>query len=213
MDIRDIKAACVAWDPFEDLTGDIPDTEPDSPESIGQRIRSLRKEKGLSLDELAHLTGFDGSLLEGIETAAVHPQLGTVMRLSKALDGAFGRLISGTGDRPYAITRRGEHKPVSRSTGKAGEKKLYSYMALAPEVAGRHMEALLVRLEETPDPEMSVHDGEEFIYVLNGTVVLDIGNDHHELDPGDSVYYRSTTPHMIAAKSERATILAVLYGH
>lgn len=212
MDIKDIKAAYAAWDPFEDLTGDIPDDEPDSLESIGQRIRGLREEKGLSLEELSNLTGFEPSLLEGIEAGSVHPQLGTVMRLSKALDSAFGRLVSGKGDRLYAVTRRGRHKVVSRSTGRAGAKNLYTYMAVASEVKGRHMEPLLVRLEENPDEELSVHGGEEFIYVLNGTVHLRIGEDDFELEPGDSVYYLSTTPHMIAAKEGTATILAVLYG-
>jgi hypothetical protein len=48
--------------------------------------------------------------------------------------------------------------------------------------------------------------------VLNGIVELQIGDDSFDLEPGDSVYYLSTTPHFIAAKSGRATILAVLYG-
>ncbi len=73
------------------------------------------------------------------------------------------------------------------------------------------MEALLVRLEENPDEELSVHEGEEFIYVLEGTVLIIIGEDRFELEPGDSVYYLSTTPHIVAAKSEQAEILAVLY--
>jgi quercetin dioxygenase-like cupin family protein len=101
---------------------------------------------------------------------------------------------------------------VSRSTGRSGAQKLYTYKSLAPEVKGRHMEALLVQLEENPEGELSVHDGEEFIYVLDGTVVMQIGDDRFDLAPGDSVYYLSTTPHLIAAQSGQATIVAVLYG-
>jgi quercetin dioxygenase-like cupin family protein len=73
------------------------------------------------------------------------------------------------------------------------------------------MEALIVQLEENPEDDMSVHEGEEFIYVLDGTVLLNIGGDKFELEPGDSAYYLSTTPHLIASKSGKATILAVLY--
>jgi quercetin dioxygenase-like cupin family protein len=58
---------------------------------------------------------------------------------------------------------------------------------------------------------MSIHDGEEFIYVLDGVVSLKIGSDAFELEAGDSVYYLSTTPHLIAAKVGKATILAVIY--
>jgi quercetin dioxygenase-like cupin family protein len=73
------------------------------------------------------------------------------------------------------------------------------------------MEALIVQLEEDPEKEISVHEGEEFIFVLDGIVEMGIGEDGFELEPGDSVYYLSTTPHHIAAKSGKATILAVLY--
>jgi quercetin dioxygenase-like cupin family protein len=74
------------------------------------------------------------------------------------------------------------------------------------------MEPLIVELEPLDDGERSVHEGEEFIHVLKGSVVLEIGNDHFELSPGDSAYYLSTTPHLITAKGEKATILAVLYS-
>jgi quercetin dioxygenase-like cupin family protein len=131
--------------------------------------------------------------------------------LSKALDSAFGRLVSGVGDKLYSITRKNERRTISRSTSKTGKKQVYTYKSLAPEVKGRHMEALIVKLEEDPDKEISVHEGEEFIFVLDGTVVLEIGDEKFELEPGDSAYYLSTTPHHIAAKRDKATILAVLY--
>ena len=200
-------------DYFEDLTGKIDAPETEGMEEIGSRVRKLRESKGLSLAELSNLTGFDEALLDKIEQQEVYPQLGTAIRLSKALDSAFGRLVSGVGDRLYSITRRQEERVVARSTGRAGTQKLYTYKSLAPEVKGRHMEALLVQLEENPSGELSVHDGEEFIYVLEGTVTMQVGEDRFDLAPGDSVYYLSTTPHLIAAKSGQAQILAVLYGH
>ena len=139
------------------------------------------------------------------------PQLGTVIKLSKALDSAFGRLVSGVGDKLYSITRKNERRTVSRSTSPKSQKQVYVYKSLAPDVKGRHMEALLVQLEEDPENEVSVHEGEEFIFVLDGVVEMGIGEDRFELEPGDSVYYLSTTPHHIAAKKDKATILAVLY--
>ncbi|MDI6687066.1 MAG: XRE family transcriptional regulator [Desulfobacterales bacterium] len=196
---------------FEDLTGDISKSKHKDIEDIGKKIKSLREEKGLSIDEVSKLTGFDAELLTSIEKNEVQPQLGTVIKLSKALDGAFSRLVSGVGDRLYSLTRKGEQKIVSRSTSKKGKKKLYTYKSLAPEVKGRHMEALIVQLEENPEKEMSVHDGEEFIYVIDGVAALRIGEECFDLKPGDSVYYLSTLPHQIASKKGRATILAVLY--
>jgi len=201
----------IVVDSFEELTGEISSTAAKGVEEIGKRIESLRKEKGLSLDELSKLTGFDVELLSNIEEDKVQPQLGTLIKLSKALDSAFGRLVSGVGNKLFSITRKDERKVVSRSTSHEGKKQLYTYKSLAPEVKGRHMEAMIVQLEENPDPDISVHEGEEFIYVLDGVVSLKIGEDSFVLEPGDSVYYLSTTPHLIAAKSGKATILAVLY--
>jgi transcriptional regulator with XRE-family HTH domain len=210
METKD-KKPYINVDFFEDLTGDISESTSEGVEEIGKRIRILREEKGLSLDEVSNLTGFDVGLLSNIETNKVQPQLGTVIKLSKALDSAFSRLVSGTGDKIYSITRRKEQKVVSRSTSQKGKKQVYIYKSLAPEVKGRHMEALIVRLEENPEKEFSVHEGEEFIYVLDGIVTLDIGDDNFELEPGDSAYYLSTTPHLVASKQGKATILAVLY--
>ncbi|MGD2269460.1 MAG: XRE family transcriptional regulator [Desulfobacterales bacterium] len=197
---------------FEDLTADIASSPEKSVEEIGQRIRTIREDKGLSLAEMSRLTGFEIDFLSNIETNKVQPQLGTLIKLSKALDSAFGRLISGVGDKLYSVTRKTEQKIVSRSTSQKGKKHLYTYKSLAPEVKGRHMEAMLVQLEENPEEEISVHDGEEFIYVLDGSAIVKIGDDKFELEPGDSVYYLSTIPHYIAAKKGRSTILAVLYG-
>ena len=196
---------------FENLTGDIPAKASKGVEDVGQRIRKIREEKGVALEELSRLTGFDVKFLSSLEKNEAQPQLGTVIKLSKALDSAFGRLVSGVGDKLYSITRKNERRIISRSTSRAGKKQLYTYKSLAPEVKGRHMEALIVQLEVDPDKEISVHDGEEFIFVLNGIVVLEIGDDKFELEAGDSVYYLSTTPHHIAAKMDKTTILAVLY--
>jgi quercetin dioxygenase-like cupin family protein len=74
------------------------------------------------------------------------------------------------------------------------------------------MEPLVVLLEENSEDEASVHEGEEFIFVLEGKVAVRLGEDRFVLEPGDSVYYLSTTPHKIAAVSGGATILAVLYA-
>ena len=196
---------------FADLTGDIPAEPEKGIGDIGERIRKLREEKGLSLEELSSLTGFAIEFLSSLEKNEAQPQLGTVIKLSKALDSAFGRLVSGVGDKLYSITRKDERRIVSRSTSQTGKKQVYIYKSLAPDVKGRHMESLIVQLEEVSEKEISVHEGEEFIFVLDGVVVLEIGEDSFELDPGDTAYYLSTTPHHIAAKSGKATILAVLY--
>ena len=98
-----------------------------------------------------------------------------MIKLSKALDSAFGRLVPGVGEKLYSITRKNERRTISRSTSKKGQKQIYTYKSLAPDVKGRHMEAFLVQLEEDPEKEISLHEGEEFIFVLDGEVVRNRG--------------------------------------
>jgi transcriptional regulator with XRE-family HTH domain len=205
------KIPHINLDYFEDLTGNIKNGRKGDVEDVGKRIRQLREERGISIEALSDLTGFEVYRLENIENGTEKPKLGTVMKLSKALDSAVGRLVSGVGNKLYSITRKNERKTISRSTSKTGSQNIYSYMSLAPEVQGRHMEALIVQLEKSPDKEIFVHSGEEFIFVLDGLVNLTIGKGTYDLEPGDSAYYLSTTPHFITATTDKATILAVLY--
>ena len=198
-------------DYFADLTGEIKTSDKSDVDEVGKRIKRLRQEKGISLDDLSNLTGFDVARLENIESGKEEPQLGTVMKLSKALDSAVGRLVSGVGNKFYSITRKNERKQIIRSSSATSKKNVYSYMSLAPEVQGRHMEALIVQLEKSEEKDLSVHNGEEFIFVLEGVVSLTIGSETFELEPADSAYYLSTTSHFITGKTDKATILAVLY--
>lgn len=205
------KIPHINLDYFEDLTGNIKNGEKGNVDEVGNRIKQLREERGISIEALSDLTGFEISRLKDIENGREKPQLGTVMKLSKALDAAVGHLVSGKGNKLYSITRKNQRKPISRSSSKTGSQNAYSYMSLAPEVQGRHMEALIVQLEKMDDKEISIHSGEEFIFVLDGVVNLTIGKDTYDIEPGDSAYYLSTTPHFITAKTDKATILAVLY--
>ncbi|MCD4741136.1 MAG: XRE family transcriptional regulator, partial [Desulfobacteraceae bacterium] len=166
----------------EDLTGDIDKGEKSDVAGVGRRIKELREKKGISIEDLSKLTGFETKKLLAIEDGTDQPQLGTVMKLSKSLDSAVGRLVSGVGTSLYSITRKDEAKKITRSS--KAQQNLYSYMSLAPEVQGRHMEALIVQLEENPEKDLSVHDGEEFIYVLKGVAKLVIGDDKYDLEPG-----------------------------
>ena len=198
-------------DYFEELTGTIKQDIPSDIDEVGKRIKILREKKGITINEVSQLTGFDKETLQDIENGVMQPPLGTIMKLSKALDSAVGQLVSGTGSRVYSITKKNERKKISKSTSKKGRQDIYSYMGLAPEVQGRHMEPVIVQLKQNPVKDVSVHDGEEFVYVLEGVVELFIGDEVHILESGDSAYYLSTTPHLIMAKKEKAIILAVLY--
>ncbi len=198
-------------DYFESLTGEIEAEEKRDVAEIGKKIKEIREQRGLSLQELAKLTGYEKKLLKDVEQGVIQPQLGMIIKLSKVLERGLGDLLGEGGDKPYCLTTAKDRKKIARSTTPKGQRELYSYVSLAPDVKGKHMEPLIVQLKENPDEETSIHDGEEFIFVLEGEVIVKIGDDRFELKPGDSLYYLSNYPHMLAAKRDKATILAVVY--
>ena len=75
------------------------------------------------------------------------------------------------------------------------------------------MDPFLVSLEPSEtEEERSTHDGQEFIFVLHGKMEVRLGEETHVLEPGDSIYYDSTVPHLVKCQGKETThILAVLH--
>jgi transcriptional regulator with XRE-family HTH domain len=181
--------------------------------NVGERVRQVRDKKGLSLEDVSQRTDIDVLMLSQIEQGAVAPPLGTIIKLAKALEMRMGYFISGEQERPYTIVRHRDRKVVSRYDSKKAKYYGYEYESLAPHKKDRHMEPFLVTLEaaDTQD-ERSTHDGQEFIFVLQGQMEVRLGEELHILDPGDAIYYDSTVPHLVKTHGEKTTkILAVLY--
>jgi len=198
---------------FLDSITQEPDQE-DIKVNVGERVRLVREEHNLSLKDVSQRTGLDVSLLEQIENRTVAPPLGTVIKLAKALDMKMGYLISGEENRPYTIVRKHDRKVVSRYDSRKVEYYGYGYEALAPHKKDRHMEPFLVSLDPSEtEEERSTHDGQEFIFVLEGAMEVRLGEEIHILEPGDSIYYDSTVPHLVKCHGDKGTrILAVLYA-
>ncbi|MGD8776863.1 MAG: cupin domain-containing protein [Syntrophobacterales bacterium] len=195
------------------LTSDL-DLESEEPSAVGERIRKLREHKGLSLDDVSQRTGLSEEMLESIEADSVAPPLGTLTKLARALEMKMGYLLTGGESKPFVITRKDERKPVSRHAAEQQRKYGYSYLSLSPGMRDRNLEPFLVTLSPTAE-EMpgSVHEGEEFIYVLEGEMEVVLGEDRAILYPGDSIYYHSSIPHLVKCHQDKPTkILAVLFA-
>lgn len=182
--------------------------------AVSRRIQDIRRDQGLSLQDLAQKTGFSTAMLSQIENHVISPSLGTLIKLAQALEMPLGELIAGPGAKSATIVRRNQGQVVSRYASRSGVTYGYSYASLSPELQGRHMEPFLVTLEPAPGAKSpSRHDGEEFIYVLEGQVKVTLEGLTDVLNPGDSIYYHSTLPHLVECHEGRpALILAVLYS-
>lgn len=185
-----------------------------SEKSIGERIREIREEKGYSLEDLSRITGMSPSVLSQIENHMSSPSLGVLIKLSKALEVPLGRFLGEEREEPFTIVRKDERKPAARFGTKAGVRYGYYYESLGHGMKDRHMEPFLVTLEKVDDPSLlqpSTHEGEEFIFVLEGEVEVELAGHRDILQAGDAIYYHSKLPHLVKAKDGEAKILAVIY--
>ncbi len=220
-------------DAYEDFLGEISDRftrgdqerqfidsiAPESPEediqvNVGARVRKVRENRSLSLEDISQRTGLEVSLLEEIEKGEIAPPLGTVIKLAKALDMKIGYFVSGEENKACTIVRRDDRKVISRYDSLKGKRYGYEYVSLAPHKKDRHMEPFLITLKPSEtEEERSTHDGQEFIYVLTGAMEVRLEEGTHILEPGDSIYYDSTAPHLVKCHGQRETkILAVLFA-
>ena len=180
---------------------------------LGQRIRALRKRKGLSRIDVSQRTGIGEKSLTAIEEGEANPPLGELVKLAKALDMKMGTLLTGGEDRPYSILRVAERQAMSRFSHARETSYGYSYQALAPGKRNRSMEPFLVTLRPpTEEVKPSAHDGEEFIFVIKGRMEAVMDDAKEILEPGDCIYYDSNQPHLVRPAGDEPTlVLAVLF--
>jgi len=181
-------------------------------ESLGDRIRRVREMRGLTIRDLSSRTGIDIDTLECAESGEMIPALGQLARLGRALDMKMGYFISPGIDKLMTVVRKDERRPVSRYGEMKSMEYGYFYECLAPEKADRLMEPFIVTLVPTDTEEFSTHAGQEFLYVLEGEMKVQVGDRVDFLKPGDAVYYDSNQPHLVKCVGTNVTkILAVLY--
>jgi transcriptional regulator with XRE-family HTH domain len=188
---------------------------PDKNIKIGERIRGLRIAKGLSIADVSKQSGIAESTIYSIEGHMVSPPLGNLVSLAKVFGISVGDFFGDSGDSPYCIVRSDSRKTVSRFNSTDGTSGGYSYESLGQQKKNRHMEPFLVTLTptESPQVEPNQHIGEEILFVLEGKVDVRLLDQIETLNPGDSIYYDSTMPHVVSCHGkEPATILAVIYA-
>lgn len=182
---------------------------------VGERIKTLREKRGLTLQELAEKLGFSSALLNQIENHLVSPPLGALIKIAKGLNVSLGEIWGEKGGESYVLTRKGEGGTVSRFASKEGISYGYSYNSLGAGMEDRHIEPFIITLEPptVKKPEPSRHEGEEFLYVLSGRVEICLDGHTDIMEPGDSIQYSARLSHRLSCVGEEpAEMIAVIWS-
>ncbi len=184
---------------------------------IGGKIKSIRESKNLSIDEVAERAGINKAQIERIEENVEIPSLAPLIKIARVLGVRLGTFLDDQTELGPVISRKKDYRDANtiRFTGDSTvARKHMEYHSLSQDKAGRHMEPFLIDIDSSghADFTLSSHEGEEFIYVLEGTIEVSYGKEKFLLEEGDSIYYDSIVAHHVHAKNGTAAkILGVVY--
>lgn len=184
---------------------------------IGSKITTLRESLRLSVEDLAQRSGCDAATIERLESGEVAPSLTPLIKLTRALGVRLGTLLDDETELGPILTRHDAAEKVTRikSLETASDAGVLDFFSLASGKASRHMEPFVIDVKPGSDGDhkLSSHEGEEFLFVLDGSIDVEYGKATHSLGAGDSIYYDSVVPHQVrAAGGTSAKILAVVYA-
>jgi len=184
--------------------------------TIGRRLRELRKNKALTIKEMASGVRLSVGLISQIENEQVTPAISTLMKISSFLGVDITHFFQAEEKRESFTVVRGKERFTSSRRG-VGEKfdLGYTYEALAFKQAKKHMEPFIVTfdLKEKENMAFFSHEGEEFIYVIEGRVEFCIEDKSTILEENDSLYFDSSKLHGYRAMgSHPCRAMVVVYN-
>ncbi len=167
-------------------------------QSLGERIRMMRERQHLNIKQLAEKTGYKEEYLNKIEEGKISPPVGALISISRALAVDSKTFLS--------EDRRKRRQSYVKRT------KAYAYRSLTPDAEDKHLWAYLVALEPKKQHEMVAykHEGEEFMYVLEGRVEVTVGEEAHELKKGQTIHFNSGVTHNLKNLSSKDSRLIVV---
>lgn len=200
----------------EEIVG-IPET--DSSEGVSRslnvKLREARNNAGLTLDALSAATGFTKGYLSKLETGRSTPPIATLARIARVLNTEVAAFLQEASPPAVqsspgvSLVRADARSRVVRGGTSFG----YDYQTLVHNRVNRHMEPFLFTFPPLVLKEFFFeHPGEEMVFILSGSVEMQIGEDTYILTPGDCIYFNSSIPHRGRGINGEAKAIAVIYS-
>lgn len=170
--------------------------------SIGECLRATREQRGLTLEQAAELSGISKSHLSRLESCERQPSVASLLALSAALGVPVGALFGET-QQTAPLTISAPDQPRRDSNGLA--------IAACSGYAGSSVIDAL-RVTVSPDrvpPAPTRHPGEEWLYVVGGTLTLEYDGEVHRLPAGSAAHFNAEVPHRLGTEASVAEVLLV----
>jgi mannose-6-phosphate isomerase-like protein (cupin superfamily) len=188
---------------------------------VGTKLRQLREDRQWTVDDLADQSEVSSGMIQQIEAGDLIPSLTPLLRIARGMGVRLGTFLDDDAHQGPVVVRAGQGRAMARFSG--GSEHVHTpdgtlkFVSVAPDKKDRHMEPFLIDVQpsnsEQSETHLSSHEGEEFIYVLEGTLEVAYGKTTERLEAGDSIYYDSVVPHHVRAVGDQpAKILAVVYA-
>ncbi len=182
---------------------------------VGEKISTLCADKNISREELGIRSGLTVDQIDLIENSDTIPSLSPLIKIARALGVRLGTFLDDSQELGPVVHKHSDvQKPATFSSQLSNANSHLDFFSLAARKTGRHMEPFLIDIKpsSTNEPILSSHEGEEFIFVLKGSIKINYGKEVHVLHQGDSIYYDSIVDHLVSAlNGEAAQIVAVVY--
>jgi transcriptional regulator with XRE-family HTH domain len=168
-------------------------SEPLELTDLGKTLRELRVRSGWTLEELAQKVSLSKSYLSRLEEGDRQPSLAALLALSRAFDVSLGALFPEGRERRETVVARCEEGRAQTGNGLT-----YTPLSRRSPPVGMQPMRVIVSANRIGD-EQYQHEGEEWLYVLSGTLQLTLSSETYTLRPGDAAHFDAREPHRLAA--------------
>jgi len=178
---------------------------------IGKRIKAIRAEKRFTLENLAAHTGFTKGYLSKVEKSEKSPPVSTLITIARALNVSISLLLGEESQStPLCLVKKEERPLIARDGTAFG----YSYEAVAYKFRNKVMEPFILTLPLNPKKRTTYqHEGQEILFVLEGTMKFFHGNEELIAEEGDCIYFDSSISHFGESLGNKAVkCLMVVYS-
>ena len=180
---------------------------------FASKIKSIRERQNMSIEELSENSGVKLEVLEAMEAGEIIPSLTPLTKMAKALGVRLGTFLDDTPQLGPVLVRGGKPDNVLYFSGREDVTNASNleFHSLGAGKIDRNLDPFIIDIDYAEDYKLSSHEGEEFIYVLDGEIEIEYGKEKFVVGEGDSIYYDSVVPHHLHSTGEKSKILAVLY--